>query len=150
MKKLQHLNHKNIIKYYGHWEDTTDKQCYIFLELCTREHLGKRIHQKLSEECTFKWFSQLVDGMIFIHSQSNHPTTQIFSIEISSQLTCWLLRMKMKLSKSLTSGLPEMTFSWRRLARWEPMRIRPPKLLEEAKEARSMTKKWMSTVQVLF
>ena len=52
---MQKLKHPNIIEFYGFYEDNSDGM-FMFLELCDKDNLQKKITEKLNQEKTFKFF----------------------------------------------------------------------------------------------
>ena len=49
------LKHQNIIEFYGSYNDSSDG-LFMFLELCQKDNIKKRITDRLKEEEAHKWF----------------------------------------------------------------------------------------------
>lgn len=90
---LKSLDHKNVIKYYAHWnvvlptyvvhssnkEESNDKKDFLYLvmqiELCQEKNLGDRInsgevYQTQNENKRHKWTLDIISGLIYIHTKN--------------------------------------------------------------------------------
>ena len=68
----QRLSHPNIVQYLGHHYDGEDERClFIFLEFVAGGSLANLISSfgALSEDVVRTYTRQIVEGLIYVHSQ---------------------------------------------------------------------------------
>lgn len=57
--------------FYGSFGDKFNPEgIFMFLELCEKGTLADLINNKITEKQTYELFSQLVDGMAYMHEKS--------------------------------------------------------------------------------
>ncbi|XP_076913811.1 putative serine/threonine-protein kinase WNK3 [Bidens hawaiensis] len=67
---LKTLKHKNIIKFYGSWVDTTNEHINFITEIFTSGTLRqyRKKHKHVDLRALKKWSKQILEGLLYLHS----------------------------------------------------------------------------------